>query len=139
MHTCTVVTPPFPEYVSGHSTFNAAAAEVLATSTGGDSFGDSFTSRQALPRFETGLVPAADLTLHWSTFSEAADQAGISRRYGGIYFDEGDRRGRRIGRRIGRQAWKKVKTYFDGTLLLLRSISFLIVAVFGDRLFAADM
>ena len=41
-------------------------------------------------KIEPGAVPATDLTLSWATFSEAADQAGISRRYGGIHFEQGD-------------------------------------------------
>src|SRR2546422_6498911 len=43
-------------------------------------------------------VPAADVTLSWATFSDAADQAGISRRYGGIHFVKGDLQGRSGGR-----------------------------------------
>jgi hypothetical protein len=65
---------------------------------------------------EPGAVPAADITFHWATFSEAADQAGMSRRYGGIHFKEGDLQSRAMGRRVGAQAWVKAKAYFDGTV-----------------------
>jgi hypothetical protein len=51
------------------------------------------------------------VTLSWDTFSEAADQAGLSRRYGGIHFRQGDRDGR-AGRLVAAQVWKKVLTYF---------------------------
>lgn len=112
----TVVTPPFAEYYSGHSTFSAAGAEILASFTGSDHFGHSHTQRAGESFVEPGLVPATDLTLSWSTFSEAADQAGISRRHGGIHFNEGDLEGRRIGRLVGKQAWAKSKQYFDGTV-----------------------
>jgi hypothetical protein len=64
---------------------------------------------------EPGSVPASDITLVWHTFSEAADQAGISRRYGGIHFREGDLQSRAMGRKVGAQAWAKARTYFDGT------------------------
>jgi hypothetical protein len=98
-------TPPFAEYVSGHSTFSAAAAEVLARSTGSDRFGASVTVPAGSSQVEPEAVPAADITLHWPTFSDAADQAGRSRRYGGIHFRDGDLVGRAIGRMVGLRAW----------------------------------
>jgi hypothetical protein len=64
---------------------------------------------------EPGAVPATDVTLSWATFSDAADQAGISRRYGGIHFVQGDLRGRSGGRLVGAQVWAKALTYFNGT------------------------
>jgi hypothetical protein len=64
---------------------------------------------------EPGAVPAADFVLSWATFTEAADQAGMSRRYGGIHFKEGDLQSRAMGRLIGAQAWAKAQTYFNGT------------------------
>lgn len=110
----TVVTPPFPEYVSGHSTFSAAAAEVLRRATGSDAFGASVTIRAGSSKVEPGLVPARDLTLSWSTFSEAADEAGLSRRYGGIHFEDGDRVGRALGRSIGARAFRLARRYRRG-------------------------
>jgi hypothetical protein len=64
---------------------------------------------------EPGSVPAADVTLSWPTFSAAADEAGMSRRYGGIHFEQGDLDGRRSGRVAARIAWAKALTYFGGT------------------------
>jgi hypothetical protein len=64
---------------------------------------------------EPGSVPAVDITLSWPTFSDAADEAGISRRYGGIHFEQGDLDGRRMGRMAAGIAWAKALTYFDGT------------------------
>jgi VCPO second helical-bundle domain len=109
----TLVTPPFAEYVSGHSTFSAAATEVLKRFTGSDWFGNEVTIAAGSSRIEPGAVPAADVTLHWPTFSAAADQAGLSRRYGGIHFAEGDLRGREVGRAVGLQAWMKARAYFN--------------------------
>jgi hypothetical protein len=63
---------------------------------------------------EPGFAPAADVILKWRTFSEAADQSGIARRYGGIHFRDGDRAAREMGRMIGSQAWKKAAGYFGG-------------------------
>ena len=110
----TVVTPPFPEFISGHSTFSAAAAEVLRRFTHSDWFGGSVTLAAGSGRVEPGVVPARDLTLRWPTFSDAADQAGISRRYGGIHFEQGDLEGRAVGRRVGAQAWDHARELFRG-------------------------
>ncbi|MBK9308378.1 MAG: vanadium-dependent haloperoxidase [Nitrospira sp.] len=111
----TIVTPPFAEYVSGHSIFSASAARVLKLFTGSDRFGHSVTIPAGQSVVEPGLVPASDLTLRWRTFSDAADEAGISRRYGGIHFVDGDLQARKMGKKIGKQAWRKALTYFHGT------------------------
>jgi len=110
-----VPTPAFPEFSSGHSAFSSAAAEVLRSFNGSDAFGLSVIIKAGTSGVEPGLVPAADITLSWSTFSEAADQAGMSRRYGGIHFREGDLQSRAMGRLVGAQAWAKARQYFDGT------------------------
>jgi hypothetical protein len=110
-----VVTPPFAEYVSGHSTFSAAAAEVLASFTGSQRFGFSVTIPAGSSMIEPGVVPSRPVTLSFPTFADAADQAGRSRRYGGIHFRAGDLDGRGLGRRVGATAWAKARGYFDGT------------------------
>ncbi len=111
----TIVTPPFPEYVSGHSIFSGSAARVLKLFTGSDRFGHSVTIPAGHSVVELGLVPASDVTLRWRTFIDAADEAGISRRYGGIHFIDGDVQARKMGKKIGKQAWRKALTYFHGT------------------------
>ncbi len=104
------LTPPFPEYTSGHSTFSAAAAEVLKRFTGSDTFVYSPSiSRSAVTRIES-------LVTTWTTFSEIADQAGASRRYGGIHFETADIEGRKMGRTIGGLVWDKAQAYINGTL-----------------------
>lgn len=110
-----VPTPAFPEFSSGHSAFSAAGAEVLRSFTGSDVFGNSVTIKAGSSLVEAGTVPASDVTLSWPTFSAAADQAGMSRRYGGIHFKEGDLQSRTMGRLIGAQAWAKAQKYFDGS------------------------
>jgi hypothetical protein len=110
-----VVTPPFAEYVSGHSTFSAAAAEVLASFTGSQRFGFSVTIPAGNSMIEPGVVPSRPVTLSFPTFADAADQAGRSRRYGGIHFRAGDLDGRDLGRRVGATAWARARGYFDGT------------------------
>ena len=111
----TFITPPFPEYVSGHSTFSASAAEVLRRFTGSDHFHNHVIIRQGSSRIEPGLTPSRDITLHWPTFSAAAHESGVSRRYGGIHFKQGDLEGRSLGRRVGSAVWERAQTYFDGT------------------------
>jgi len=67
----TVVTPPFPEYLSGHSTFSAAGAEILKRFTGSDRFGATYTQPAKSSRVEPLTTPASDLTLSWQTFTHA--------------------------------------------------------------------
>jgi hypothetical protein len=110
----TFPTPPFAEYVSGHSTFSAAAAEVLKRFTGGDAFGEQAVIAKGSSLVEPGVTPAQDVTLRWQTFTEAADQAGTSRRYGGIHFRLGDLEGRALGRSVGTAAWERAKGYWTG-------------------------
>jgi hypothetical protein len=110
----TVVTPPFAEYPSGHSTFSAAAAEVLRRYTGSDVFGATASIEAGSSRVEPGRVPATDVTLHWDTFSAAADEAGLSRRYGGIHFRQGDLVGRAVGRQVGARVWHLATAYRNG-------------------------
>ncbi|MFI7700299.1 vanadium-dependent haloperoxidase [Nonomuraea sp. NPDC049480] len=110
----TFPTPPFAEYVSGHSTFSAASAEVLKRFTGGDAFGGQAMIAAGSSQVEPGATPAQDVTLRWRTFSEAADQAGVSRRYGGIHFRAGDLQGRALGRAVGGAAWERAEDYWTG-------------------------
>ncbi len=108
------ITPPFAEYTSGHSTFSAAAAEVLKRFKGSDALGASVTFEPGSGRLEPGFAPARKITLSWDTFSAAADEAGLSRRLGGIHFLEGDLRARAMGRKIGCVVWQKAQTYIQG-------------------------
>jgi PAP2 superfamily len=114
-----VVTPPFPEYTSGHSTFSAAARIILGAFTGTDNFGAKVTIKAGSSLFEPRTAtnpgtPARDVTLSWKTFTDAADQAGWSRRYGGIHFYSGDMHGRVAGASIGWAVYNKAKSYWDG-------------------------
>jgi hypothetical protein len=100
------ITPPFPEYTSGHSAFSAAAAEILKRFTGSDTFNHSHDFAAGWSAFEKNL-PQSAMRLSWATFTEAADEAGISRIYGGIHFDSGDLQARSLGRRVGEAVWLK--------------------------------
>jgi hypothetical protein len=115
-----IATPPFAEFPSGHSTFSAAAATVLARFTGSDRFGAAVTVPAGSSRVEPGVTPAADVVLFWPTFTDAADQAGRSRRYGGIHFKAGDLVGRSLGRAVGAKAWQAAEELFAGRRALRR-------------------
>lgn len=107
----TFVTPAFAGYVSGHSTFSRAAAEVLAAITGSPYFPGGF-AEWTIPaeslEFEHG--PTAAVTLQWASYADAADEAGLSRLYGGIHVWADDIRGREMGAEIGRLAWEKARS-----------------------------
>ncbi len=114
----TFVTPAFPGYVSGHSAFSRAAATVLAELTGSPAFPGglgSFSCDSGYLFFEQG--PSAPVTLQWSTYFDAADQAGQSRVWGGIHVTQDDFDGRRVGAAVGSSALERARSYFDGTAL----------------------
>ena len=112
----TFVTPPFAGYVSGHSTFSRAAAEVLTALTG-DPFFPGGMSAFPVPAdtflvFERG--PSVDLVLQWATYRDAADQCSLSRIWGGIHPPADDIPGRLIGERVGRDAFRLALSLFEG-------------------------
>jgi PAP2 superfamily len=107
-------TPPFSSFVSGHSAFSAAGAEILKNFTGRDAFGGSFTAAPGSSLIEPGLTPSTPVTLSWTTFSDAADQAGMSRRFGGIHFESDDLAGRALGRAVADKVWDKAITFIQG-------------------------
>ena len=111
----TFVTPPFGAYTSGHSTFSRAAAEVLASITGSIFFPGGLSTfsakKDAFLEFELG--PTEDITLTWATYYDAADEAGLSRLYGGIHVRADDFGGRIMGSAIGKSAFAKAKRYFS--------------------------
>ena len=113
-------TPSFPEFVSGHSTFSAAAATVLTALRGNQiSLVFKFPARGI--RFDP-TVPAAATTLSWTSLSAVAEAAGFSRRYGGIHFAQGDLKGRAIGVAVGAAVIKRaVALYNWGTTPNLRN------------------
>jgi hypothetical protein len=96
------VTPPFAGYTSGHSGFSRAAAEVLTQITGDPYFPGGlgvFLAATGSDGFDLGFEfgPLQDVPLQWATYYDAADEAGISRIYGGIHPAFDDFPGRIIG------------------------------------------
>jgi hypothetical protein len=112
------VSPPFAGYVSGHSTYSRAAAEVLTALTGSEYFPGGMSSFEIAANeflvFEDG--PSVDMTLQWATYKDASDQTSLSRIWGGIHPPADDIPGRVIGEIIGLEAFALALRHFDGTL-----------------------
>lgn len=106
-------TPPFAEYTSGHSAFSMAGATVLRLFTGSDEYGDCETFPPGWTKAEPGIAPEEEVTLCWPTFTYAAEEAGISRLYGGIHFRDGNEESLNMGALIGEQVWDKAQTLFN--------------------------
>ena len=84
-----LTTPPFPEYMSGHSTFSGAADAVMSSVFGSD-FGFADRGDRSVNSLRT-----------YQNFSEAADESGMSRLYGGIHFMSANLDGLSAGRNVG--------------------------------------
>ena len=104
-----LVTPPFPENTSGHSTFSGAASTVLA-----GLYGDDFA-------FTTDSDGLPGVTRSFLSFSDAADEAGMSRIYGGIHFGFSNEQGLASGRQLGEFVFANYLTAVPepGTVALL--------------------
>ncbi len=96
-----IPTPEFPAYTSGHSTFGAAAAEMIALIYGRDDV--AFSGRSP----DLVLWPQLrGVTRHWTSLSQAAEENGMSRLYGGVHWAMDDTEGLKCGRAIARQAFR---------------------------------
>ncbi|HEY3372852.1 MAG TPA: T9SS type A sorting domain-containing protein, partial [Prolixibacteraceae bacterium] len=108
------VTPPFAGYISGHSTYSRAAAEVMTQITGSEYFpggyGEFIAQKNHFLVFEEG--PSVDVKLRWATYRDASDQCSLSRIWGGIHPPCDDIPGRVIGAKIGKNAVVFAKKYF---------------------------
>jgi hypothetical protein len=109
----TFITPPFAEFTSGHSTFSTASAEVMKRFFGSDTFrgSQSFASGSSATE---ARVPDRQITLEWETFTDAANEAGNSRLYGGIHFTAGNDVGKSMGRQVGGLVWDKTQRLLAG-------------------------
>lgn len=111
------VTPPFAGYVSGHSTYSRAAAEIMTMFTGDEFFpggmGTFLAPQDEFLVFEDG--PSVDVELQWATYRDAADESGLSRIWGGIHPPTDDIPGRIMGIQIGIDAFNKAESLFTDT------------------------
>jgi hypothetical protein len=113
----TFVTPAFPGFISGHSTFSRSAAVVMTEYTGSAFFpGGLFefvADTNGYLKFEAG--PSEPLRLQWATYFDASDEAGQSRLWGGIHVWPDDQIGRFAGADAGEKVAEKAKTITQGT------------------------
>ena len=114
----TFVTPNFAGYVSGHSTYSRAAAEMLENFTGSPYFPGGLGTHLAIQKeflvFEDG--PSQDVELQWVSYKDAADQCSLSRIWGGIHPYIDDIPGRLIGQIIGNESFEFGAEYFENNL-----------------------
>ena len=114
----TFITPPFAGYISGHSTYSRAAAEVMTLLTGDEYFpggmGEFLAPKNKFLVFEEG--PSVDVVLQWATYRDASDQCSLSRIWGGIHPPADDIPGRIIGKVIGVEAFQLAEQYFNGSV-----------------------
>ena len=95
-----IPTPEFPSYTSGHSTFGAAGAEMIALLYGRDDV--PFSGRSP----DEVLWPQLNGVIrHWTSLSHAAEENGISRIYGGVHWEFDHSEAMKAGRAIARQAF----------------------------------
>ncbi|MFZ4784571.1 MAG: T9SS type A sorting domain-containing protein [Flavobacteriales bacterium] len=112
----TFVTPPFPGYYSGHSTYSRAAAEVLTRITGSEYYPGGLGEFVANPGYlAASSGPSQTISLQWAKYADAADQCSLSRIYGGLHPPQDDIPGRRVGRIIGPQAFDYASSFMHGT------------------------
>lgn len=115
----TFVTPPFAGYVSGHSTYSRAAAEIMTAMTGDAYFPGGMSGFEIKANdflvFEEG--PSVDMVLQWATYRDASDQCSLSRIWGGIHPPADDIPGRLIGDKIGVSSFEHARSYFSGTVM----------------------
>jgi membrane-associated phospholipid phosphatase len=117
-----IPTPPFPAYTSGHSSFSASAAEILTLFFGGQSF--NFCSEQE-------LNPA--ITRCWSSFREAAEEAGMSRIYGGIHWQFDNLDGLSSGKNLGSYVYQNFFGVPEPASLTLIGLGFAAVGIARRR------
>jgi hypothetical protein len=136
----TFVSPPFAGYVSGHSTFSRAAAEIMTSITGTAYFPGGMSNFVAAQNdflhFEEG--PSQEIILQWATYRDASDQCSLSRIWGGIHPPIDDIPGRKIGLKVGNDAYLKADLLYSQDLPLVQSvssdISVINIASIGDTL-----
>lgn len=107
------VTPSYPEHVSALSTTSRAAAVILHSYTRKDSFDGCFLVKKGSSQIEPGKTPVGDIMLEWPTFTAAAEEAGMSRLFGGINFKRGNELGQKLGAAVGKFVWEKALYYYN--------------------------
>jgi hypothetical protein len=100
--------PPFPELVSGHSTFGAAAMGVVAALRGSDQFTYNVVFEANTIAHDPGF-PQANVNLNYANLTYLVRDAGLSRLYKGIHFAQGNDQGQELGRTIAIRVYDHVR------------------------------
>jgi hypothetical protein len=108
------VTPPFPGYVSGHSTVSAACAKTLELFTGSDAFGFVERRNPGIMTEPDAECAKKEVELDLPTFSATAEMAGISRIMGGYHIQADNIEGLKLGRSVAEFTWPRIKAYWEG-------------------------
>lgn len=130
------VTPPFPDFVSGHSTFSSSSAKVFSYLFGTDTINlrnpvinngilqylspvlqNSISNLKlndvyilnGSSTIQTGLAPDRTINLNWSSWKDMAESSGSSRIYGGIHVESSNQSGLYLGSLIGHSIWLSLK------------------------------
>ena len=106
--------PPFPSYVSGHSTISGGCAEALKLFTGADVFGESVELIPGALTEPNNLE--APVVLKFPTFTETAEMAGISRVMGGYHIQADNIEGLKLGRAVAQYNYKQYLDLINGTM-----------------------
>lgn len=105
----TFLCPPFPSYVSGHSTISGGCGEALKLWTGSDTFGSAVELVAGALTEPENLGDTVKLV--FPTFTETAEMAGISRVLGGYHIQADNVAGLELGRNVAKEAWKFYKKH----------------------------
>lgn len=105
----TFLCPPFPSYVSGHSTISGACAEILRLYTGSDSFG--IEVKRIPGEMTEPANQGPEVTLKLTSLTETANMAGLSRVLGGYHIQAENIEGLKLGRNVAAAVWKKYLYY----------------------------
>ncbi len=111
----TFVTPPFAGYISGHSTFSRAGADILTLITGSEYFPNGLGTYEikAFKKFiKFEKTPVKDVRLEWATYRDASNQSSLSRIWGGIHPPFDDIPGRKIGSMVAKDVFDKATKLF---------------------------
>jgi hypothetical protein len=99
-----IVTPPHPEYPSGHCTGAGAAVAVLQAMYGSDKFSASY------------VYPPLGVLRRWESFSQIAKEVEDARVWGGIHFRTADQHGTELGRLVAEYVLKTMLQPKPGAL-----------------------
>ena len=138
------LSPPFPDWVSGHSTFSYAAATTITHILGTNVFHKTITALDSDSRFDSrGFDGNPDtnstVSIGWKYSTDGAQDAGDSREAGGIHFEDGNYWGLRLGAHVGHFVSTKVDALFNGSELVDDDLQILVGTMGEDTLIGESL